>query len=143
MLVTGYWRLVTEHSLLATMIDLSGRVAIVTGASRGIGRAIAQQLARQGRIVVAAARGENARPVADEITAAGGRAEAVALDVTEAGAAERVVATTLERHRADRYPGEQRRHHARPVDAADEARGLGRGDRDEPDGGVRAARRRC
>jgi len=80
------------------MIDLSGRIAIVTGASRGIGRAIAQQLARQGATVVAAARGENARPVADEIVAAGGRAEAVSLDVTESGAAERLVAATVEQH---------------------------------------------
>jgi 3-oxoacyl-[acyl-carrier protein] reductase len=80
------------------MIDLSGRVAIVTGASRGIGRVIAQQLAAQGAVIVAAARGENARPVADEIVAAGGRADAVSLDVTEAGAAEQLVATTLERH---------------------------------------------
>ncbi len=80
------------------MINLSGRVAIVTGASRGIGRAIAQRLAAQGAVVVAAARGEHARAVAEEITAAQGRAEAVSLDVTEPGAAERLVASTLERH---------------------------------------------
>ena len=80
------------------MIELSGRVAIVTGASRGIGRAIAQQLARQGAVVVAAARGENARAVVDEIVASGGRAEAVSLDVTEPGAAEQLVGKTLEQH---------------------------------------------
>src|SRR5690349_10508 len=80
------------------MIDLSNRVAIVTGASRGIGRAIAEQLARQGAVVIAAARGENARAVVDEIQAAGGRAEAVALEVTDAAAGERMVASTLERH---------------------------------------------
>lgn len=80
------------------MIDLSGRVAIVTGASRGIGGAIAKQLARQGAHVMAAARGEHARAVVDEIGAAGGRADMVSLDVTEPGGAERVVADTLARH---------------------------------------------
>jgi len=80
------------------MIDLSGRIAIVTGASRGIGAAIARQLARQGAHVVAAARAENARAVADEIAASGGRAEAVALEVTDAGSAERIVTETMDRH---------------------------------------------
>src|SRR3954451_24072240 len=80
------------------MIDLSNRVAIVTGASRGIGQAIAQQMARQGAIVIAAARGENARAVAEEFQGNGGRAEAIALDVTDAGSVERVVAAVLERH---------------------------------------------
>jgi 3-oxoacyl-[acyl-carrier protein] reductase len=80
------------------MMDLSGRIAIVTGASRGIGRAIAARLAARGAHVVAAARGENARPVAEEIGAAGGHAEAVPLDVTEPGAVEALVAATVGRH---------------------------------------------
>jgi 3-oxoacyl-[acyl-carrier protein] reductase len=80
------------------MMDLSGRVAIVTGASRGIGRGIAAMLAARGAHVVAAARGDHARPVVEAIAAAGGRAEAAALDVTEPGAPEALVAATLERH---------------------------------------------
>jgi len=80
------------------MIHLSDRVAFVTGASRGIGRAIATRLASCGAIVVAAARGENALATVDEIKAAGGQAEAVALDVTDAAAADAAIAATVARH---------------------------------------------
>lgn len=80
------------------MIDLSGRIAIVTGASRGIGRAIATRLASRGAHVIAAARGENAKETADAIAAAGGKGEHIALDVTESGAAEAAVAGVLQRH---------------------------------------------
>jgi NAD(P)-dependent dehydrogenase (short-subunit alcohol dehydrogenase family) len=79
------------------MIELTGRVALVTGASRGIGKAIAGALARQGAHVVAAGRGDNAKSVVDEITAAGGKAEAIALDVTEPGANEAAVAGIVQR----------------------------------------------
>ncbi len=80
------------------MIDLSGRIALVTGASRGIGRAIAMRLAGQGAFIVAAARGDNAAGTVEEITKAGGRAEAASVDVSDAGSAEALVAGALERH---------------------------------------------
>jgi len=80
------------------MFNLSGRVALVTGASRGIGRAVACKLAAQGATVVAAARGDHARDAVAELTANGGRAEALSLDVTDAEAVERAPADIVERH---------------------------------------------
>jgi 3-oxoacyl-[acyl-carrier protein] reductase len=80
------------------MFDLSNKVALVTGASRGIGRAIAHRLAGQGAIVVAAARGDHAAATAAEITGAGGRAEAVSLDVTDAEAVQRLPGEIVDRH---------------------------------------------
>ena len=80
------------------MIRLDGKIAIVTGASRGIGRAIATMLAAQGAVVVAAARGDHANATVAEIIASGGRAEAIALDVTDPTAIEALVAGTAGRH---------------------------------------------
>jgi 3-oxoacyl-[acyl-carrier protein] reductase len=80
------------------MMDLSGRIGLVTGASRGIGRAIAHRLAAQGAHVVAAARDGNAQPVVDEIASAGGRAEALSFDVTASGAADGVMKSVMDRH---------------------------------------------
>ena len=70
----------------------------MTGASRGIGKAIAAKLASRGAVVVAAARGDNARATAEDISAGGGRAEHIALDVTESGAAEAAIAGVVARH---------------------------------------------
>ena len=77
------------------MFDLSNKVALVTGASRGIGRAIASRLAGQGAFVVAAARGDHAAATAADI---GSRAEAVSLDVTDAEAVQRLPGDIVERH---------------------------------------------
>src|SRR5438067_4968402 len=64
------------------MLSLAGRVALVTGASQGIGRACALALARQGAKVAAAARNqEKLTEVVKEISSAGGEAAAFKLDV--------------------------------------------------------------
>ena len=64
--------------------DLSGRVALVTGASRGIGRAIALKLAAHGAVIVVASRKlEGCEAVAAEINAAGGKVSALACHIGE------------------------------------------------------------
>ncbi len=79
------------------MPDLEGRVAIVTGASRGIGRAIALRLAREGAAVACCARSEDAlAETVARIREAGGTAEAFALDVADADRARAVVSEVQE-----------------------------------------------
>jgi 3-oxoacyl-[acyl-carrier protein] reductase len=74
-----------------------GRSAIVTGASRGIGRAIALELAADGASIVINynTNAEAAREVAASITSQGGRAEVVQADVSQAGDVERLITTAL------------------------------------------------
>jgi NAD(P)-dependent dehydrogenase (short-subunit alcohol dehydrogenase family) len=76
---------------------LRGRVAIVTGASRGIGAATARAFAQAGARVVLAARDEAAlAAVCDDIVGAGGQAVAVATDVTDRASVERLIARTIQ-----------------------------------------------
>jgi NAD(P)-dependent dehydrogenase (short-subunit alcohol dehydrogenase family) len=78
--------------------ELQGQVAIVTGAGRGFGRAIALRLAQEGAAVTVTARTRSQLDeTAGQIVAAGGRAHAVVADVTVPGQVERVVSETRER----------------------------------------------
>ncbi len=85
-------------------MTLEGKVAIVTGASRGIGRQIALTLARNGVAVVVAARSERSRPprlpgsihtTAREVEELGSRALPVAVDVRDASSLEDLVAESV------------------------------------------------
>jgi len=78
-------------------MTLENQTAVVTGAGRGIGRAIALKLAEAGANVVCLSRTEaNSQKVADEITALGRQSWAVALDVGDTAAVEAAVAKILE-----------------------------------------------
>lgn len=77
-------------------MHLQGKVALVTGASRGIGRASALALSREGATIVGAARTQSdLDTLAREISAAGGRALMVPTDVTEAAAVAACVARAI------------------------------------------------
>jgi NAD(P)-dependent dehydrogenase (short-subunit alcohol dehydrogenase family) len=81
------------------MATLKGKTAIVTGSSRGIGRAIALRLARDGaRVVVCARTADALSEAVREIESAGGAAAALALDLREADAGNRVVDFALKTH---------------------------------------------
>jgi 3-oxoacyl-[acyl-carrier protein] reductase len=77
--------------------ELEGRVAIVTGAGRNIGRVMALELARAGAAVVVNARTSRAEAeaVVNEITAAGGRATAVLADVVDPNAVDALVGAAV------------------------------------------------
>jgi 3-oxoacyl-[acyl-carrier protein] reductase len=81
------------------MFDLTGKVALVTGGSRGIGRAASLALGKQGaQVVINYVSNESAaREVADQIRAAGGKAEIVQFDVGNGDAAEKAIAEVAKR----------------------------------------------
>lgn len=82
------------------MNELAGKVAIVTGASSGIGEATVRQLAALGATVVAAARrADRLEALAADVVAAGGRCEVAVCDLADADAARALVRGVATRHR--------------------------------------------
>jgi 3-oxoacyl-[acyl-carrier protein] reductase len=81
------------------LLTFENRVALVTGAGRGIGRAIALSLAKEGVEVICVSRSEKScGAVAEEIRAAGGKAEHLAIDVADAKAVAEAGAALLAKH---------------------------------------------
>ncbi|MEO1992653.1 MAG: SDR family NAD(P)-dependent oxidoreductase, partial [Pirellulales bacterium] len=79
-------------------VDLSGQVAVVTGASQGLGRSIAETLAANGALVALVARNvEKLSQVASSIHEAGGKAEVFPCDVTKPESISEVIESIVEK----------------------------------------------
>ena len=82
-----------------TLFDLTGRIALVTGASRGIGESIARTLAAAGaHVIVSSRKLDGCRAVAESIAADGGSAEALACHIGEMDGIAATFATVEDRH---------------------------------------------
>jgi 3-oxoacyl-[acyl-carrier protein] reductase len=113
------------------MFDLTGKCALVTGASGGIGAAMATRLHEAGATVGLS--GTREAPLKDW-PRPGRAGPCAALQPGRCGGGRRAAETGSRGDGRGRYPGQQRRRHARQPLHADVGRGMGAGHRDQPDG---------
>ena len=107
------------------MSKLTGKVAVVTGASKGIGAAIAKSLAAEGASVVVnySSSKSGARTVVDSITAAGGKAVAVGGDVSKAAEAQGIIDAAIKNYgRLDILVNNSGIYEFDPIEAITEAK---------------------
>lgn len=84
---------------MTSIFDLTGKIALVTGASRGIGASIARLLAEQGaHVILSSRKAEGCEGVASEIRNAGGKAEVIACHIGEMEQIEQIFAAIREKH---------------------------------------------
>ena len=95
---------------IQSLFGMTGKVAIVTGSSKGIGKAIVENYAKlSAKVVVSSRKEEACEDVAEGIRRDGGEAISIPCNISNEDDLSRLVDTTLEEVGSDRYPGLQRR----------------------------------
>ena len=131
-------RLIRTSPMGTDLFDMSGKVAVVTGGSRGLGREMVMAFAQRGADVVIASRKlDNCQAVADEVQRPRAPGVAVRLPRRIVVGGRRPGGSGLRRVRTHRRAGEQRRHVAAlPVGRCDHRRAVRQGDGRQPEGAV-------